>query len=325
MNRFLTLALMLTFGGVLLFAAPAADVKYPDPEKVITIVVPQAAGGSTDMIFRSLAEELKAVSGVNFIVTNVTGAGSATGANEVINGAADGYTLLGAGTHTTAATMQGLTEGYKQLDYIAALNWDPFIIAVRNDSPWKTIGDLIKDAQSRPGKISLGNAGMGGATGVAGVGINLAFNKSFNITPFNGGADLIASVRGGHCDAGIFSQSEVQTNQDAFRALAILGDGHSSLANFASVPTLAEAGFPGLRIPNGSFRSLMAKKGTPEAALKWIADVTEKAFNSAGFQKFMKDNGIIPAFSKLEDFRKYDAGIIADYELILKEAGLYKM
>jgi tripartite-type tricarboxylate transporter receptor subunit TctC len=326
MKRMLVMALVLVlFNGVILFAAPAAEVRYPDPEKIITIVVPHAAGGSTDMIFRALAEEMKAVSGINFIVTNITGAGSATGANEVINGAADGYTLLGAGTHTTAATMQGLTEGYKQLEYITALNWDPFIIAVRNDSPWKSFDDLIKDAKSRPGKISLGNAGMGGATGVAGVGLNLAFDKSFNITPFNGGADLIASVLGGHCDAGIFSQSEVQANRGSFRSLAILGDSHSTLSNLASVPTLAEAGYPGLNIPSGSFRSVMAKKGTPQAALKWLADTTDKAFHSAGFQKFMQNNGIIPAFSKLEDFKKYDAGIIADYEVILKEAGLYKM
>ena len=321
----LAVFLLLVFCSALLFAAPAADKKFPDIEKNITIVVPHAAGGGTDLIFRALAEEMKAISKMNFIVTNIAGAGSATGTNEVINSAADGYSMLGAGTHTTAATMQGLTDGYKQLEYVAGLNWDPFIIAVRKESPWQTLQDLVKDARSRPGRISLGNAGMGGATGVAGVGLNLAFDKSFNITPFNGGADLIASVRGGHCDAGIFSQSEVQSNQDAFRSLAILGNARSPLANLATAPTLAEAGFPGLNIPNGSFRSLMVKKGTPQDAIVWLADVADKAFHSAGFQKFMKDNGLIPAFSKLEDFRKYDAGIIKEYEPILKEAGLYEM
>ena len=324
MKRIVILVL-LVFCGALLFAAPAAEKKFPDPERTITIVVPHAAGGGTDIIFRALAEEMKAISKMNFIVTNVTGAGSATGTNEVLNADADGYTMLGAGTHTTAATMQGLTDGYKQLEYITGLNWDPFIIAVRKDASWQTMGDLGKDARSRPGKISLGNAGMGGATGVAGVGLNLAFDKSFNITPFNGGAELIASVRGGHCDAGIFSQSEVRANEDGLRSLAILGDSRSPLPNLASAPTLAEAGFPGLNIPNGSFRSLMAKKGTPQEALLWLADIADKAFHSTGFQKFMKDNGLIPAFSKLEDFRKYDAKTIVEYERILKEAGLYKM
>ncbi|MEN6499044.1 MAG: tripartite tricarboxylate transporter substrate binding protein, partial [Rectinema sp.] len=59
--------------------------------------------------------------------------------NEVINNEADGYMLLAAGTHTTAATMQGLTDGYKKLDYIAALYWDPFIVAVRKDKPWTSL------------------------------------------------------------------------------------------------------------------------------------------------------------------------------------------
>jgi len=316
---------LLVFVGAVLFAAPTSEKKFPDSERPITIVVPHAAGGGTDLIFRALAEEMKAISKHNFLVTNVVGAGSATGANEVLRAEADGYTMLGAGTHTTAATMQGLTEGYKQLDYVAGLNWDPFIIGVKNDAPWKNMQDLVKDGKSRAGVISLGNAGMGGATGVAGVGLNLAFNKAFNIVPFNGGAELIASVRGGHCDVGIFSQSEVQVNKEALRALAILGDSRSTIADLASTPTMAEAGFPGLNVPNGSFRSLMAKTGTPKAAMQWLADVAEKAFNSAGFQNFMKTNGIIPAFSKLENFRKYDAKIIGEYEVILKEAGLYKM
>ncbi|MFA5699360.1 MAG: tripartite tricarboxylate transporter substrate binding protein, partial [Sphaerochaeta sp.] len=293
------LVLMLALSATL-FAGGAKEAVYPDPEKNITVVVPHAAGGSTDLIFRALADEMKKASGVNFIVTNITGAGSATGANEVINSPADGYMFLGAGTHTTAATMQGLTKGYLDLDYIAALNWDPFIVAVRTDKPWRTFADLINDALAHPGKISLGNAGMGGATGVASVGLNLAFNKSFNVTPFDGGADLIASVLGGHCDVGIFSQSEVVANSQSFRPLAILTEGHSSLASLAQVPTLEEAGYPGITIPGGSFRSVMVKKGTPADVKTWLADTVEKAFYSDAFTKFQKENGLIPAFSKLD-------------------------
>lgn len=321
----IVLLVLLALSSVNLFAEGAMEVAYPDPEKNIVVVVPYSAGGGTDLIFRALADEMKKASGMNFIVTNIPGAGSATGTNEVLSNPADGYMLLGAGTHTTAATMQGLTQGYKELDYVAALNWDPFIIAVRTDKPWHTMGDLVADAKSRPGEISLGNAGMGGATGVASVGLNLAFDKTFNVTPFNGGADLTASVLGGHCDIGIFSQSEVIANSASLRPLAILSDTHSALAELATVPNLTEAGFPGISIPAGSFRSIMVRKGTPEAAQEWLADTAEKAFYSASFQKFMKDKGLIPVFKKLDDFKAYDAMTIADYEPILKEAGLYKM
>lgn len=325
-HRRIAIALLLLIAVIgTLTAGGVGEASFPDPEKNITIVVPHAAGGGSDLIYRALAQEMENVGNINFLVTNITGAGSANGTNEVLNHEADGYMLLGAGTHTTAATMQGLTQGYLELDYIAALNWDPFILAVRNDKPWKTFGELIKDAQSRPGVISLGNAGMGGATGVASVGMNIAFDRSFNVTPFNGGADLIASVLGGHCDVGIFSQSEVVANLTSFRPLVILTEARSTLPALASVPTFAEAGYPGITLPGGSFRSLMVKKGTPAEAKQWLADTAEKAFNTPGFQKFMKDNGLIPSFFKLDEFAKYDQTTIKDYEAILKDAGLYKM
>jgi len=300
-------------------------ISFPDPEKTITVVCPQAAGGGTDLIARTLVEEMKKVSGQNIIVTNITGAGTATGTNEVLNNAADGYMVLVAGTHTTSATMQGLTDGYKQLDYVASLNWDPFIIAVRKDKPWNNLKDLVNAATKDPGKVSLGNAGMGGATGVACVGINLAFNKTFNVTPFNGGADLIANVLGGHCDAGIFSQSEVVKNIDQLKPIVILTANHSVLTQLADVPTIAESGYPNITVPGGSFRSFMVKKGTPDSVKKWLADTTEKAFKSEAFQTFMKKNGLIPEFHTLSDFATYDQTIIKSYEAILKEAGLYKM
>ncbi len=325
MKRMSLLILSILMVSATLFAGGAQESTFPDPEKTITVVCPHAAGGSTDMIFRTLVEQMKKISGQNIIVTNVTGAGSATGTNEVLNQPADGYTFLGAGTHTIAATMQGLTEGYKDMDFVAGLNLDPFVIAVRNDKPWTTFEELVADARKNPGKITFGNAGMGGATGVACVGINLAFDKSFNVTPFNGGADLISSVLGGHCDVGVFSQSEVVANIDSFRPLVILSPDRSAIELLKNVPTLAEAGYPDIKVPGGSYRSVMVKAGTPEDAKLWLADIIEKAFNTEEFQSFMAKNGIIPQFTKLEDSKKAIDEYIAQYEPILKEAGLYKL
>ena len=95
---------------------------WPDFEKTITLVVPYGAGGGTDLIFRPLVEEMKTHSDANIVVSNIGGAGSSKGTNEVLGLPADGYTLLASGTHTVAATLQGLTDGYKQLEGIAGLN-----------------------------------------------------------------------------------------------------------------------------------------------------------------------------------------------------------
>lgn len=313
---------VMAFGFVGTIAAK--DLPFPDPEKTVTIVVPHAAGGGTDLAFRPLVEEMKRIARSSFIVSNVAGAGSATGANEVINSAADGYTLLASGTHTIAAELQGLTAGNEELEGIIGMNWDPFIVAVNSKKLWNSMKELVAAAKAAPGKISLGNAGMGGATGVASVGINLSFGKSFNVTPFNGGADLIASVLGGHCDVGIFSQSEFLANKASMKALVILSDDKSSLAELAYIPTLAAAGYPDLNVPGGSFKSLSVKKGTPSAIKAYLADLAEKAFKSESYQKFMAKNGLIPAFSKLADLDAYNTKIVADYLPIMKEAGLLK-
>jgi putative tricarboxylic transport membrane protein len=324
MKRILLVSVVLALAAGTVSARPPEEELWPDPEKTITVVVPYSAGGGTDLIFRALVEEMKKLSPAAVIISNIGGAGSATGTNEVLNLPADGYTVLASGTHTVAATLQGLTEGYRQLEGIAGLNWDPFIIAVQKQRPWMTMKDLVRAAAADPGKISLGNAGMGGATGVASVGLNLAFGKTFNVTPFSGGKDLLASVLGGHCDVGIFSQSEMLANRDMLRPLVILYSEHSQLPDLAAVPTLGEAGFQDLNVPGGSFRSLSVRQGTPADARRELAAMVEEAFNSPAFQSFMKDNGLLPAYSELAELDAYFEELVEAYVPILKEAGLLK-
>lgn len=317
------------FGCILYFILTAlgtgqAQETWPDFEKTITVVVPYSAGGGTDLIFRPLVEEMKKHTDANIVVSNISGAGSSKGTNEVLSLPADGYTLLASGTHTVSATLQGLTGGYKELEGIAGLNWDPFIIAVLKEKPWNTIKDLVEDAKKNPGKISLGNAGMGGATGVASVGMSLAFGKVFNVTPFQGGQDLRASVLGGHCDVGIFSQSEILANWDSLKPLVILYHERSALPDLSSIPTLKEAGFENLQVPGGSFRSISVKQGTPEHIKQKLAEIVTNAYNSDAFQTFMKEKGILPAHSELEELDKYFQELVNAYMPIMKEAGLLK-
>jgi tripartite-type tricarboxylate transporter receptor subunit TctC len=269
-------------------------------------------------------EEMKKHTKANIIVSNIGGAGSAKGTNEVLSLPADGYTVLASGTHTVAATLQGLTDGYKKLDGIASLNWDPFIIAVLKTRPWKTMKELVEDARKTPGKISLGNAGMGGATGVASVGLNLAFGKSFNVTPFSGGKNLLANVLGGHCDVGIFSQSEMLANRDKLQPVVILYSEHSVLPDVRDVPTLKEAGYQNLTVPGGSFRSFSVKKGTPEAVKKKLAEIVRKGYSSGAFQNFMKQGGLLPAYYELGKLDGYFKELVEAYIPILKSAGLLK-
>jgi tripartite-type tricarboxylate transporter receptor subunit TctC len=303
--------------------AQTKKATFPDPEKTITLIVPQGAGGGTDTQARQLVEAMKAVSGNNnIIVDNVTGGSTGTGTNQVIDSDPDGYTLLMYGTYVVCGTMTGYTDGYKGLDFITGLSMEPFVLAVKADSPYNTLDDLVQAAKAKSGELTLGNAGATATTGVVAYGLNNALDTPFNVVSFNGGAELIPAVLGGHCDAGIFSQSEVLANMDGLKPLVFFADGHSVLDELKDVPNLADAGYGDLNVPGGCFRGICAPKGTPDDVKNYLADVIEKAFNSDSFQGWLKEQGLLPEYSKLADFEKYNAQMIEDMKPIIQATGL---
>lgn len=317
------LVALLAFGSLFAQGLQEEHASFPDPEKTITIVCPQGAGGGTDTQTRQLAEAMKAVSGFdNIIVENITGGSTGIGTNAVIDSEPDGYTLLMYGTYVICGTMTGYTDGFEKMDMVAGLDLEPFLIAVRRDSNFKSLKDVIEYAKANPGKVTLGNAGATATTGVVAYGLNVACDSIFNVVNFNGGKELIPAVLGGHCDVGIFSQSEVKANIDGLLPVAFLGDGHSVVAEFTEVPNLAEAGYPDLVVPGGCFRGITCAKGTPDDVKAWLADTIEKAFNTDSFQTWLKDNGILPQFTKLEEFEKFNADLVETMKPILKATGL---
>lgn len=324
MKRFVTIALIAIVSMSMVFAGGASESGFPDPEQPITIIVPQGAGGGTDLQTRSLAAALEEITGQKILVENVTGGSTGTGTNQVIESAADGYTLLMYGTYVVCGTMTGNTIGHEGLDFIAGLSMEPFMIAVQKDSQFKTFDDLIKYAKANPGKVTIGNAGATATTGVVAYGLDVACGKVFNVIDCNGGAELIPYVIGKHIDAGIFSQSEVLANSNDLRPLVFLGAGHSVLTEFANVPNLKEAGYGSLTVPAGCFRGICAPKGLPADAKKWLANAFEKAYKSNSFQEFLKTNGLLGQFTKLGDFEKYALDLVDTMKPIVQATGKAK-
>lgn len=321
MKKFLAIVLSLCL--VIAIGAVACADFEPDYEKTITLIVPQGAGGGTDTQARQLVEAMKEVSGFdNIIVENVTGGSTGIGTNQVIDADPDGYTLLMYGTYVVCGTMTGNTDGYKGLDFLAGLSLEPFMIAVPTESPYQTLDDLIKAAKAEPGKIVLGNAGATATTGVVAYGLSIACDNAFNVVPFNGGAELIPAVLGGHADAGVFSQSEVQANADGLRPLVFLGEGHSVLDEFKDVPTLEECGYGNLNVPGGCFRGICCTKGAPAEMEQWVADVVEEAYNSEAFQSWLTGAGLLGQFTKLGDFEQFNLGMIETMKPIIQATGL---
>lgn len=304
------------------FAAGPPEVRWPDPDRTISVVVPFAAGGGTDLIFRELVDEMNKYTDATIIVDNIGGAGSATGTNEVLNLPADGYTLLASGAHTVTATLQGLTEGYKRLEGIIGMNWDPFVVAVHRSKPWQSFAEVVAAAQADPGSISFGNAGMGGATGVLTVGMDIYFNNIFNVTPFGGGAELIATTLGGDVDLGVFSQSEIQQHRAELRPLMIVHPQRSRIPELADIPTFRELGYEDMNVPFGSFRSLSVRAGTPAQVKETLADIATRAFESQRYQDYMVRMGLLPEYHRLGDLDRYYQEMEDTFAPILRAAGL---
>lgn len=316
--------LFLSFILLSSFCFATGKKAFPAKKSVITIVCPNPPGGGTDAISRALASVIERDNGIKTVVKNIPDNSTATGTDKVLSLPADGYTLLVGGSHVIASTMQGLTKGYTELSTIAALNEDPYIIAVKKDSQFHTFRDIELYAKNNPGKIRLGNAGNGSATGAASIGLSLALNNEFTVLEYTGSAGLYPAIMKNYCDAGIFSQSEIVSHKYNLLPIAILTNGHSTLSDFSSVPTLRDEGY-NIAVPGFSFRSIMVRKDTPASIKKQLANIIEKAFYSKSFQTFQKQSGLIQVFFKLDKADKFTDDLIKQYEPILRNAGLYKL
>lgn len=276
----------------------AAAAAWPQPGRPVTLVVPFSAGGGTDIIARKLAQVLERAVGVPVVVRNVPGAGSAIGTHEVMGARPDGHTLLVSGTHTITAVLQGYTtRGMDALTHVASLNWDPYVIAVNADTPYRTLHELIAGGS----RVSFGNAGAGALTHLVSEALNAATRAGWIIVPFEGGARLLTAVLGGHATGGVFSQSEVVGQGGRLRALAVTSARRSPL--LPDVPTLSELGIQG--IPQGSFRSISAPAGLHPEVRAAIAEAVGHALDDPEFQQFAVSTGLVKEYRVGVELEQY--------------------
>jgi tripartite-type tricarboxylate transporter receptor subunit TctC len=300
--------------------ARAAPAGWPE-SRAVTIVVPFAAGGGTDIIGRQLQRAMQRFIEVPIVIRNMPGAGSGIGTNEVLRARPDGHTLLLSGTHTVSASLQGLTAGsIIQLDHIASLNWDAFVIGVLDSSPYKTLKELIDAGKQGGSKITIGHAGVGALTHLTAEALNKASGGPWTVVPFEGGARLIAGVLGNVVTAGVFSQSEVTAQSGRLRPLAVTSARRSPL--FPQTPALEELGFKG--IPQGSFRSVSGPKGIPMEVRRTIASAVGRGMNDPDWIAYSRENGLVKTYLTNEELERYFAVLTLDLSKLLRQVGLMK-
>jgi tripartite-type tricarboxylate transporter receptor subunit TctC len=305
---------------LLALAAPAVAKAFPD--RPITMVVPYAAGGSSDILARLLGERLTRTLGQPIVVDDRAGAGSRIGIEIVAHAPPDGYTLLLADMpHTIVPAIQKGVRYDPVQDFtpIGLIGTASMVFFVHPAVPAKTMQDFVALAKADPGRITVASGGIGSTTHLTAELLQERTGTKLLHVPFRGAGPALTDLMAGHVQSGFttLATASAALESGAVRALAIAGE--RRLASHPAVPTLREAG---VDLVVEHWWGVLAPADLPPpvaarltAALRTVLDTTEFATRLAPL-------GVAPARVAPEQFRALIASDTARWADIVKAAGI---
>ncbi len=320
MGRFKAVAIAFCLGLAALALSRSA-VAEDWPARPITIVVPFAAGGTTDIVARIVSQPLSARLGQSVIVENLGGAGGTLGANQAAKATPDGYTIFMA---TIAHTMApGI---YKTLPYdfeqdfepITVIAYVPNIVIVHPSMPAKTIGELLAYIRANPGKVNYGSAGIGSTEHMSGELLSAMANLKMVHVPYKGGAPMMADLIAGHIEMAVETSGSASPHIKAggVRALAVSTAKRSPL--FPDLPTLAEAGLTGYDVT--TWYGLLVPKGTPAAVRERLYKELSEILKPPEIATRLSDIGANPGGETPAEFAAFIKSETAKWIKLAKDA-----
>ncbi len=267
------------------------------PTHPITVIVPFAAGGPTDVIARIVGENMGKTLGQQIIVENVAGAGGTTGITKGSQAQPDGYTIMMGhmGTHGAAPAL------YKNLKYKPTEDFEPIglaagtpiVIVARKDFPAKDMKEFAAYLKANGDKLNEGNAGVGSVSFTSCIMFNVLVGAKPTRVPYTGTGpvinDMLANKLDYACDQIVSVSSQVQSGN--IKAYAIATETRSPA--LPNVPTSTEAGLPEFKV--SAWNALFAPKGTPKDVVAKLNDALVKALSDEGTRKRLLDlGGVIP-------------------------------
>ncbi len=284
MKRLVSVLVGILLVTALLHAGGAAEDEVDYPRDDISLIVPFAAGGGTDAVGRALANAVENYLEVPVTVVNRTGGSGAVGMTEGATARPDGYTLTMITREIVSLPLMGLADiTADDFELIRLVNMDPALVAVQPDSPYESIHDLLADARENPGDILFASTA---APNFYILTIENDQGVSFNHIAYDGAAEAIPSVIGGHTDFTIANPGEMigQIEGGELRPLAVMAE--ERLDALPDIPTFMEEG---LDLVSGTWRGIAVPQGTPAE----VGDVLEEAFANAvadpSFVEFMEN------------------------------------
>jgi tripartite-type tricarboxylate transporter receptor subunit TctC len=261
--------------------APFADF----PTGTVTIYNSSTAGSPADVMARELARALENIHGVPFNVVNATGGGGGVMFGSVMRNPTDGYTW-GSFTAAQIASLQaGLDRDFpiEMFDFVSNIQTDTFSIAVQYGAPWQTLEDLIEYAQA--GTLQFGGQGTGSGMHLCALQLGHDGGFEFIWLPYDGGADSVRNLLGGHAQAIMTTPTTVRDYVEAgqIRMLAVTGD--ARLSAFPNVPIFSELGFPDVALTQ--YRGVFVQTGTDPELVVRISEMIREATLADTFVEYM--------------------------------------
>jgi tripartite-type tricarboxylate transporter receptor subunit TctC len=311
------------------FAAPAFG-QGAWPNRAVRIVVPFAAGGTTDILARALAPELQRAFGQPFVVDNKPGAGGNNGAAEVAKAAGDGYTLL-MGTVGTHAINPSL---YPKMPYDHVKDFVPvsLVAGVPNvlvvNPAWaqrfnvNTVPDFIKALKAQPGRVNMASSGNGTSIHLAGELFKTMTGTFMVHLPYRGSGPALIDLMGGNVDVMFdnLPSSMPHIKAGKLKALAVTSAARSGA--LPELPTVEEAGgAPLLGYEASSWFGLLAPAGTPADIVSRVQQETAKALATAAMKERLLSQGANPSGNTPAEFTRLIAAETAKWARVVKASG----
>lgn len=282
-------------------ACPAQAQSGP----VIRLVVPYAAGGGTDILARHLAESLSGELKLSVIVDNRPGAGGNLGASAVARAAADGNTLL-VGDLALAVNPSLFRkmpfDPLVDLQPIARVASAPLVLVVAASFSGNTVGDLVTQARTHPGRYSFASAGNGNPPHIAGELFRLSTGLDLVHVPYKGVGPALNDLLGGQVTLLFTGISSTRQHIEAGRLKALAVTGSVRAATLPGVPTMAEAGLPEVEV--SSWWGLFGPAGLTTEVSRTLAGATQRALGQAALRDRLTGLNIDAGFADAQSMRQ---------------------
>jgi len=315
----------LLMGAAAALWSASTALAQPYPAKTVRVIVPFAAGGTPDVVGRLVAQPLSVQTGQSFVVENRAGADGVIGAQAVAEAPPDGYTLL-----VTSSSFAINPSFHKKLPFDVIRDFEPvsnlaateaYILGVNPDLPARTVAELLALMRRPDSRISFGSPGVGNGLHLAAELFKSLTRTQMVHVPYRGAAPALTGLIAGDVQLMFMTPPSSLPYVEAGKIRALAYTGAKRFARLPDVPTLAEAGVPGMEVL-ASWTGMFAPARTPAAVLAQLHQEVHKAVTTPSVRERLIGAGVIPLGNAPSEFKPFVAEQVRLIGAIARAAGI---